>query len=247
MPSAKTNRAVVMAILVLAAHGVLAQTGPVGGVYQILSGRYSECCGFTGSGTGYDLPSPNQSYVKLTIDSQSGLASMAFVGADMQTVFSRLPCRNVAPLDFTFNYGFVSSGGILFHVDPGPPPNALYWSYTVSNTAPRLRIDGTLGTAQSLCADVPTRFGHSNVVAVLIPGPSLSVLGFSSEHGTRLLLQGHAGHTNLIEASTDFVTWRPVSTNVMDFSLCPICPYFIFEDPASTNLLHRFYRAFEVW
>ena len=52
---------------------------------------------------------------------------------------------------------------------------------------------------------------------------------------------------DVIEASTDLVAWGPVSTNVMDFSLCPICPYFIFEDPASTNLPRRFYRAFELW
>jgi len=32
----------------------------------------------------------------------------------------------------------------------------------------------------------------------------------------------------------------------MDYSLCPICPYFSFEDLDSTNLVHRFYRVYKV-
>jgi hypothetical protein len=247
MFSAKIIHLVVITANLLASQSAVAEAGPLSGVYQILSGRYNECCGFTGTDSGYDLPSPNQSYVKLTIDPQSSLASMTFLGADMQTVFSRTPCSTVGPLNFAFDYGFVSTNGIIFHVDPGPPPNALFWNYEVSNSGNTLRIIGTLGTVQSPCADVPTRFGHSNVVAELISKPALSVLGYSSEHGARLFLQGHAGHTNVIEGSTDLVAWKPVSTNVMDFSLCPICPYFLFEDFSSTNQPVRFYRAFELW
>ena len=59
------------------------------------------------------------------------------------------------------------------------------------------------------------------------------------------MVQGRAGWSDVIEASTDLVVWTPVSTNVMDFSLCPICPFAIFEDAASTNLAQRFYRAVE--
>ena len=247
MFSARTTHLATLAALVLVSRGAPAQTAPVSGWYQILSGRYNECCGISGADSGYKLPSPNQSYVKLTVDSQSGLASMTFFGADMRTIFSTIPCPPGGPINFSLDYGFGFLGVLVFHVDPGPPPYGLYWSYAVSNSAATLRIDGTLGTALSTCADVPTRFGHSNVVAVLIPAPALSSLGFSSEHAARLLLQGQAGHTNVIEASTDLVNWAPVSTNVMDFSLCPICPYFIFEDPASTNLPRRFYRAFELW
>jgi len=246
MFSAKTIHLAIIAAILLASQSALAQTGPVSGVYQILSGRYNECCGFSGSDSGYNLPSPDQSYVKLTFDSQNGFASMTFLGADMQTVFSRNPCPTVGPLNFTFDYGFVYPEGIVFLVDPGPPPSGLYWNYAVSNSANTLRITGTLGTALLPCADVPSRFGHSNVVAELIPAPTLSVLGFSSEHGAQLFLQGHAGHTNVIEASVDLVTWKPVSTNVMDFSLCPICPYFLFEDTSSTNQPFRLYRAFEL-
>ena len=92
---------------------------------------------------------------------------------------------------------------------------------------------------------MPTRFSHSNVVAVLIPPPRLSITGVSSGVAT-LMIQGHTGTPNVIEASGDFVIWVGVSTNVMDFSLCPICPFAIFEEPASSGLKRRFYRAYEL-
>jgi hypothetical protein len=51
----------------------------------------------------------------------------------------------------------------------------MYWNYTISNSANSLRIDGTLGTAQHFCADVPTQFSHSNVVATLVPAATIRV------------------------------------------------------------------------
>ena len=241
----KTIHLVIIVAVVLSSRGALAQTAPVSGLYQIISGHYNQCCGIAGNDSGYDLPSPSQSYVKWILDPQSGLATMIFLASDMHTVFGRVPCPPAGPINFNFDYGFSVGDMIVFHVDPGPPPYGLVWSYTVSNLAPNLKIDGTVGTVLSPCADVPTRFGHSNVVAVLIPAPTISVQQVSSERGARLFLQGHAGKTNVIEASPDLVTWTPVSTNVMDYSVCPICRYFIFEDALSTNLPHRFYRAFE--
>src|SRR4029077_16470123 len=117
------------------------------------------------------------------------------------------------------------------------------WSSDVCSSD--LVINGIVGTALSPCADVSTQFTHTNVVASLIAPPSLTVLE-ASDSGARLFLQGHAGQTNIIEASTDLVSWVPVSTNVMDYSLCPVCPYVIFEDPERTNFPARFYRAFEI-
>jgi len=218
----------------------------IGGLYQITSGRYSECCGIVGLPTGYNLPDPRQSYIRFAVDPQSGIASMSFLSDDAQTVFSTIPCPAAGAIDFSFDYGFSNQDSTFFHVDPGPPPYGKYWSYGVTNTPYTLVINGILGTAMSPCADVPTRFNHSNVVAVLVVPPRLTILGASVESGARLFLQGHAGQTNVIEASTDLVSWVPVSTNVMDYSLCPICPYVIFEDPATTNYPVRFYRAFEI-
>jgi hypothetical protein len=214
------------------------------GVYEIVSGTYTECCGFAGD-VGFSLPNERQRFVRLTVDARRDLATMTFLGQDLRTVFSVVPCPAGSSIPFHFDYGFIFSNSIIFHVDPGPPPYSVYWSYSVSNSANRLRIDGTLGTAHQNCVDVPTRFSHSNVVAVLVPPPRLSITGVSNG-GARLFLQGRAGRTNVIEASTDLITWVGVSTNVMDYSLCPICPFAIFEDSASTNLARRFYRAFEI-
>jgi hypothetical protein len=222
-----------------------AQSGPTSGLYEIVSGQYTECCGIAGNDFGYDLPAPSQKYVRLKVDPQGNTASMTFLGEDARTVFSRVPCPPSAAINFSFNYGLVFSNRTVFHVDPGPPPYQMFWNYTASNSPNRLRIDGVLGTAQSGCSDVPTRFGHSNVVTTLILGPKLTLLSATPTNATRLMVQGRAGWTDVIEASRDLVAWTPVATNVMDFSLCPICPFVVFEDSASTKLRYRFYRAFE--
>jgi len=225
----------------------LAQSAPESGLYRIESGTYSECCGFSGMDTVYPLPNESQSYVKLVRDSQSGTTRMTFLGADGRTVFTTVPCLPDGAIDFNFPYGFGYGDSLVFHVDPGPPPYAKYWNYTASNSFNGLRIDGGVGTLQSGCVDTPTRFTHSNIMAVFIPPPKLSILEFSTERGARLFIQGNAGETNVIESSGDLINWIPVNTNVMDSSLCPICPYFIFEDSNSTNRSHTFYRVYKLY
>jgi len=233
---------VIIPLIVTCIPSASAQSSFQSGLYRITSGTYTECCGIAGA-TRYTLPNGGQSFVRLTIDSRN-LATMTFLGQDAHTVFSRMACPPAPRIDFDFEYGFIHSEQIFFHVDPGP--DGLYWNYVVSNAAGGLRIDGIVEKLQQRsCADVPTRFTDTNVVAVFIPPPRLSITGYSKDRGAKLFLQGHAGHTNLIEASADLVTWTAVSTNVMDYSLCPICPFAIFEDAASTNLPRRFYRAFE--
>jgi len=218
--------------------------GPASGLYRITSGSYLECCGIGGDFR-QSLPSKTQAFVRLTADPRSRLATMTFLGEDSRTVFSVVPCPPGDPINFSFDFGFIGPDSVLFHVDPGPPPYGIYWNYTASNSADSLRIDGILGTALQNCADLPTRFSHSNVVAVLIPVPRMRITEYSKE-GALLFLQGMAGWTNVIEASTDLVRWTPISTNVMPYTLCPECPYVLFRDAASTNLARRFYRCFEV-
>ena len=86
-----------------------------------------------------------------------------------------MSCPPGDPINFSFEYGFIFSNNIEFHIDPGPPPLALYWSYGVSNTTDRLWINGTLGLVQQNCADVPSQISHSNVVAVLMPTATIRV------------------------------------------------------------------------
>ena len=144
-----------------------AQSGPASGLYQIVSGSYIECCGLAGAFR-QNLPNATQSFIKLTVDPQKKLAAMTFLGADMQTVFSVVPCPAGDPIGFDFSTGLIFSNRIVFHVDPGPPPYQVYWNYAVSNSADSLRIDGMLAYSRMLCADVPNQFTHSNVVAQLV-------------------------------------------------------------------------------
>ncbi len=167
-------RLAVLAALVLSSRSALAQSGSVSGLYRITAGTFSECCGITGNDVRVSLPNATQAYVQLTVDTEKNLATMTFLGGDRQTVFSVVPCPLGDPIAFNFSYGLVFSDHVVFHVDPGPPPYGLYWNYTVSNSTSSLRLEGTLGTAQSLCVDVPNRFNHSNVVATLVPvGPAI--------------------------------------------------------------------------
>jgi hypothetical protein len=141
------------------------------GWYKIVSGTFSECCGIAGQ-INFTLPTSSQGFVYLEVGPQTNLASMSFIGQDMHTVFTILPCPVGAPIPFKFDYGFISSTQIVFHADPGP--NGFFWSLTAATSPNALRIDGTVGLA-SQCIDAFSRFTYSNVVAVLVPTPSIRV------------------------------------------------------------------------
>ena len=111
----------------------------------------------------FSLPNERQGFVRLTAEPQSDLVAMTFLGSDAQTVFSVAPCPPGDPINFILDYGFVFSNSIVFHVDPGPPPYAVYWNYSVTNSTDGLRINGMLGTAQQSCVDVPTQFSHTDL------------------------------------------------------------------------------------
>ena len=221
-----------------------AQGGVASGLYEIVSGTYTECCGVAGE-TRFSLPNQSQRFFWLTVDAQTDLATMSFLGQDLRTPFSIVACPTGDQIPFSFDHGFTFSNSLIFQVDPGPPPNGIYWNYSVSNSANSLQINGMLGMAQSQCIDVPTQFSHSNVVAVLVPRPRMSITEFSKE-GALLFIQGNAGWTNVVEASTNLDSWTAISTNLMPPTVCPVCPFILFRDAASTNLAHRFYRCFEI-
>jgi len=161
-------------LLFASRHCADAQTAFVSGLYQIVSGSFGECCGIAGTVVS-SLPRDDQSYVKLTVDPQTTLATMTFLGKDTKTAFSVAGCPPGDPVQFSFGFGFVWTDQIEFHVDPGPPPNSEYWSLVVSNSEGGLRIGGRVGLAAPLCADVPTQFTYSNVVAVLLPTPEIRI------------------------------------------------------------------------
>jgi hypothetical protein len=149
-----------------------AQNWPAPGVYEIVGGEYSECCGFSGE-IRYQLPLPRQALIQLSIDPLKG-AKLEFLESDGQTSFRVVPCPPGTPVDFVLGHGVIQSNSILFQADPGLPPNQIYSSYTISKTGQGIRLDGLLGTTPRTCPDVPDTFRHTNVVARLLP-PRLAI------------------------------------------------------------------------
>jgi hypothetical protein len=151
------------------------QGDPRTGLYQIISGHYIECCGIAGA---FDHPLPNarQSFVELTVDQQRNLAQMTFLGQDTQTVFRSSPSRSPAGFTFTLTNGIVFPDRIQFGERVMPPTfSQPYLSYMISNSANALRIDGVVVSPCIGCADIPTEFKHTNVVAFLMSTMAIRV------------------------------------------------------------------------
>src|SRR6266511_3213783 len=226
-----------------------AQGAPTSGLYEIVSGRFAECCGLGGS-FNFPLPNSSQGYVELMVDPQQNLAQMTFLGQDMRTVL-RTVYEPGSGFTFAFRDGAVFPDHIQFgETLPPPLPDQPYFGYTVSNSMDVLRINGSVNTLCEGCADIPTQFEHTNVVAVLIatavkPRLSLPTLANDRVFGF-IISDGRWGQTNVVEASTDLITWTSLSTNVFPPSACPDCPLIEFRDSASTNIARRFYRSFSL-
>ncbi len=227
---------IILLIMALFLASSRAQEWPVSGFYQILSGEYGYCFEVC-LGLGESLPDANQAYVELMVDAQSNTVQMAILGADRQTVFD-----NFGSNGCTF---FLTNGVVLpDHVQFAAQQPLLggWWIYTVSNSAGGLRIDGGF-------SNHPLYFSHANVVAALVAAAPIPTLSLPRASGSGAIeftvFNGRPGQTNIIEASTNLVTWTAISTNVFP-STDLICPFIDYQDPASTNLARRYYRAFSL-
>ena len=167
-----TLRHLSLVIAVLFLRSVGAQSRPTSGLYRIISGSYIERSGSLGDSFS-SLPNASQRFVRLLVDTdpQSYLVTMTFLGDDLQTVFSAMPCPPGGPVSFSF-LGSAYTDPMTFQVDPGPPPDERAWSYTASNSFNTLRIDGQVVALRRSCAE-EQQFIHSNVVAVLVTPPAI--------------------------------------------------------------------------
>ncbi|HYV26856.1 MAG TPA: hypothetical protein VFA77_04950 [Candidatus Eisenbacteria bacterium] len=227
---------IIIPVMGLSLASSKAQEWPVSGLYQIISGGYSACVAVCGI-IGYSLPDTNQSYVELAVDEQSNTVQLAILGADRHTAFGNFGSNGCA---FFLTNGVVLPDHVQFTSDYGPVSGFL--SYSVSNSAGGLRIDGGF-------ANHPIYFSHANVVAVLVaaaPIPTFSLPRVSGSGAIEFtVFNGRPGQTNVIEASTDLVKWTAISTNVFS-STNSFCPFIDFQEPASTNLVRRYYRSFSL-
>ncbi|PYI86540.1 MAG: hypothetical protein DME26_08850 [Verrucomicrobia bacterium] len=231
---------IIIPVMVLSLASSRAQEWPVSGLYRITSGGFGAWVEVFGTGFPVALPDTYQSYVELAVDAQRNSVQMTILGEDRHTV------------PISFGFAFVFTNGVVFpdHVEfasQSPLPQEPSWSYTVSNSAGGLRMDGYFdGAATGLF----TRFAHSNIVAVLVaavPIPTFSAPRGSGSGAIEFtVFNGRPGQTNVIEASTDLARWTAISTNVFPSTVCPICPFIDFQDPASTNLARRYYRSFSL-
>ena len=143
---------------------------PANGLYQIVSGDFTACCGLLGV-IRQPLPNDEQSFIELAIDPQGERATITILGNDARTVFTIFTCPPASPFPFELSNGFVSSNRVEFI----SPPTIPSWNYTVSNLTNGLRLDGRRIVSPGFCADIPSDFGHSNVVALLVPSTSIRV------------------------------------------------------------------------
>jgi hypothetical protein len=249
MTKHKTVRLAVLSAAVLWLASSRVDEVPASGLYQIISGTYTECCGIAGRFIN-SLPATSQNYVQLTVDSQENRAQMAILGEDLHTVFSTSPGEPGTGFTFLFTKGTVLADHIQFQPEIQVPENQQSWSYTASISAGRLQINGVAIAPIEGGADIPEEFGHTNILAVLISSASKPTIGrprFASNGAIQFTVIGdRAGQTNVIAASDDLVTWTRISTNIFPTTTCPFCPFIDFQDPASTNLVRRFYRSFSL-
>jgi len=89
--------------------------------------------------------------------------------------------------------------------------------------------------------------GGSMVSIVPKPAlPRIQVAEVMPDAGLKLMVQGKATSTNVVEASPDLVHWTPISTNVMPSTVCPTCPFVYVQDTAAPKPDRRFYRVHEL-
>jgi len=231
---------IIVSMMVLSLACSRAQEWPVSGFYQIISGVYSVCFEVC-IGLGDSLPDAGQAYVELAVDAQRNTVQMAILGADRHTVaydFGTNGCT------FFLTDGVVLPDHVHFAGENQDPPGLRSsWTYTVSNSAGGLRIDGGFGGSG------PLSFRHENVVAVLVAAAPTPILSFPRASGSGAIeftvFNGRPGQTNVIETSTDLVRWTAISTNVFR-STDSSCPVINFQDTLNTNLARRSFRAFSL-
>jgi hypothetical protein len=126
-----------------------------------------------------------------------------------------------------------------------------------TNATVRYTLDGSLPTTNSFLYLSPFAVtnslmlranayesGSNNSVAAtavftILPPVFFTGPGAFTNGGFQVQLSGTTGKTYILQATTDFINWTPVATNV------PVASPFSLIDPNATNLPVRFYRVWQ--
>ncbi|MDB6065209.1 MAG: hypothetical protein JWR26_1417, partial [Pedosphaera sp.] len=137
----------------------------------------------------------------------------------------------------------------LVNVSLVPPTNAAALYYTLDGSLPTTNslhyvAPFALSSNATVCANAFAG-GFNNSVAASAVFTILPNLVFSAPGGFtnglfQVQLNGVAGRSYVLQASTNLVTWVPLSTNV------PVASPFTLSDPGATNYPRRFYRAVQL-
>ena len=136
------------------------QLQPKSGRYEITSGNYYVCCGFTGQPDIVSLPSQYHAFVELSVSRST--ATMTFLTRDFRPVLR-------------LSNGSVSNNTIHFRQRVRHPYYPLVTEpavadYTVMWVSGSLRISGSVASAP-ICCDIPTMFKHRRVQAKFVRRP----------------------------------------------------------------------------
>jgi len=188
-----------------------AQSAPVSGLYQIVSGSFVACCGIGGE-FHYSLPREDQGFVSLTVDPATILVSMSLLGQDRQTVYTLPGFGQTRDFAFSFGVGHVSAGAVEFLGLPSDPRQPSY-QYVASYTADTLQIHGEAIVPCLGCADLPTAFSHTNVLATLVT-PPLRLEGLERAGANfSFRFTGEPGYDYFVEFSEAWpgTSWKPLT------------------------------------
>ena len=216
-----------------------AQSGFTSGFYRIVSGQYVECCGIAGPFANL-LPDTNQTFIELIVAPDGKSAKMTFLGQDQQTVFKSFTWGGGGGFTFAFSNGIVFPDHIQFGDSlPFPFPDQLAWSYTVTNSADGLLINGMVITPP-IGADIPNEFEHANVLAKLEQGST--VLDQVKREADSLCFHFMGQPPNLFTVEfTDALpatNWFPLATY-----LAKIQTIDVLVTNSLTNAQSRFFRV----